>query len=110
MSLTFTPAAAPSLLSENLRNPLGKQSGISRCVFEDAFARKMGYFAAGRIGFSRGGRLVLGRKERSVGIWKVLDDERGWEKVLEMDLRVSHPLYSGINNGTEILTSSYGQT
>jgi len=32
--------------------------------------------------------LVVGRKDRSVGIWRVLEDELGWEKVLEMDLRV----------------------
>jgi U3 small nucleolar RNA-associated protein 4 len=88
MSLTFTPAASPSLLSESLRNPLGK-GGMSRCVFDEAFTRKMGYLGDGRIGVSRGGRFVLGRKERSVGLWRVLGDESGWEKVLEMDLRVS---------------------
>jgi U3 small nucleolar RNA-associated protein 4 len=91
MSLTFTPAAAPSLKSEDLRNPLGK-GGMSRCVFDEAFTRKMGYLTAGQgpVGVSKGGRFVLGRKERSVGIWRVLGDEAGWEKVLEMDLRVSH--------------------
>ena len=91
MSLTYTPAAAPSLMSEDLRNPLGKV-GMSRCVFDEAFTRKMGYLTAGegRVGVSRGGRFILGRKERSVGIWRVLGDEAGWEKVLEMDLRVSH--------------------
>lgn len=90
MSLTYTPAAAPSLMSEDLRNPLGK-GGMSRCVFDEAFTRKMGYLTAGdgRVGVSKGGRFVLGRKERSVGIWRVLGDEAGWEKVLEMDLRVS---------------------
>lgn len=90
MSLTFTPAAPPSLNSEGLRNPLGK-GGMSRCVFDEAFTRKMGYLTSGnsRVDVSQSGRLVLGRKERSVGIWRVLDDEAGWEKVLEMDLRVS---------------------
>jgi U3 small nucleolar RNA-associated protein 4 len=88
MALTLTPAAPPSLLSENLRNPLGK-GGMSRCVFDEALTRKMGYFPGGKIGVSRSGRLVLGRKERSVGLWRVLEDEQGWEKVLEMDLRVS---------------------
>jgi len=88
MSLTFTPAASPSLNSDDLRNPLGK-GGLSRCVFDEAFTRKMGYLGDDRIGVSKGGRFVLGRKERSVGLWRVLDDELGWEKVLEMDLRVS---------------------
>lgn len=64
---------------------------MSRCVFDEAFTRKMGYLTGGdgRVGVSRGGRFVLGRKERSVGLWRVLGDEAGWEKVLEMDLRVS---------------------
>ena len=90
MSLTFTPAASPSvsLGSEGLRNPLGKV-GMSRCIFDEAFTRKVGYLQDGRIAVSRGGRYVLGRKERSVGLWRVLGDEAGWEKVLEMDLRVS---------------------
>jgi len=88
MSLTFTPAASPSLGSETLRNPLGKV-GMSRCIFDEAFTRKIGYLQDGRVAVSRGGRFVLGRKERSVGLWRVLGDEAGWEKVLEMDLRVS---------------------
>ena len=88
MSLTFTPAASPSLGSEALRNPLGKV-GMSRCIFDEAFTRKIGYLQDGRVAVSRGGRFVLGRKERSVGLWRVLGDEAGWEKVLEMDLRVS---------------------
>lgn len=93
MSLTFTPAAPASLLSGNLRNPLGKAKGMSRTVFEEAYVRKNGFFggggSSGRIAFSAGGRLVVGRKDRGVGIWHVLEDEEGWEKVLEMDLRVS---------------------
>lgn len=94
MSLTLTPAASPSMLSEQLQNPLGKV-GISRCVFEEAFTRKLGYLGRDRISVSKSARLVVGRKERSVGVWKVFEDEEGWEKVLEMDFRVSpiFPLY-----------------
>lgn len=89
MSLTLTPAAAPSLQSEKLRNPLGKAYGMSRCVFEEAFTRKLGFLGGkDRISISRGARLVVGRKDRSVGVWRVLPDEQGWEKVLEMDFRV----------------------
>lgn len=92
MSLTLTPAAPPSLLSEQLRNPLGKNVGKSRCVFEESFTRKLGYLAqggGGRVSMSKIGRLVVGRKDRSVGVWRVYEDEEGWEKVLEMDFRVS---------------------
>jgi U3 small nucleolar RNA-associated protein 4 len=106
MSLTYTPAAAPSLMSEDLRNPLGK-GGMSRCVFDEAFTRKMGYLTAGdgRVGVSRGGRFVLGRKERSVGIWRVLGDEAGWEKVLEMDLRVSQVTTTSESSGISCATA-----
>jgi U3 small nucleolar RNA-associated protein 4 len=95
MAPTLTPAAAPSLLAQRLRNPLGKEKGgqgNKHIVFEDAFPRRLSMFGgqrgAERVAVSRGARLVVGRKDRSVGIWRILDDERGWEKALEMDLRL----------------------
>lgn len=88
MSLVFTPAAPPNLFAQSLRNPLGRLKGPSKVVFDEAFTRKMGPFGSGRISVSTGARLVVGRKDRSVGIWRVMEDELGWEKVLEMDLRV----------------------
>jgi U3 small nucleolar RNA-associated protein 4 len=88
MTLALTPCAAPDLLSAGLRNPLGRAKGMSRVVFDEAFSRKMGWME-GRIEFGREGRLVVCRNERGVGIWRVLEEEGGWEKVLEMDLRVS---------------------
>jgi hypothetical protein len=93
MSLVLTPAATPDLSADKLRNPLGKTKGLSRVVFEESYARKMSFLGGsrntGRIAVAKGARLVVGRKDRSVGIWRVLEDEQGWEKVLEMDLRVS---------------------
>ena len=93
MSLALTPAASPDVLADKLRNPLGKAKGLSRMVFEESFARKLSFLGGGRctgrVDVSRGARLVLARKERSIGVWRVLDDEQGWEKVLQMDLRVS---------------------
>jgi U3 small nucleolar RNA-associated protein 4 len=88
MALTLTPCASPELLSNSLKNPLGKAKGMSRVVFDEAFSRKMGWLE-GRIGIGRAGRLVISRTERGIGIWRVLQEEGGWEKVLEMDLRVS---------------------
>ncbi|RSH87122.1 U3 small nucleolar RNA-associated protein [Saitozyma podzolica] len=92
MSLVLTPAATPDLSADKLRNPLGKTKGLSRVVFEESYARKMSFLGGsrntGRIAVARGARLVVGRKDRSVGIWRVLEDEQGWEKVLEMDLRL----------------------
>ncbi|KAK4688303.1 U3 small nucleolar RNA-associated protein 4, partial [Tremellales sp. Uapishka_1] len=92
MSVALIPAAPADLLSERMKNPLGKEKGLSRMVFEEAFFRKLTYLGGGRmssrISVARTARLVLGRKDRSVGVWRVLEDERGWEKVLEMDLRL----------------------
>jgi U3 small nucleolar RNA-associated protein 4 len=87
MSLTLTPCAAPDLLAQSLRNPLGRAKGMSRVVFDETFSRKMGWME-GKVVTGREGRLVVCRGERGVGVWRVLEEEGGWEKVLEMDLRV----------------------
>jgi U3 small nucleolar RNA-associated protein 4 len=98
MAPVLTPAAAPELLAEKLRNPLGKDKKAARVVFEEAYSRKLPMFggerAQSRISMSRGGRLVVGRKDRSVGVWRVEADEDGWTKVLEMDLKLRTNLLS----------------
>ncbi|ORX40916.1 quinon protein alcohol dehydrogenase-like superfamily [Kockovaella imperatae] len=86
MSLALTPAG------ETGRNPLGKAKGMSRTIFEESFARKLSYMGGGRgtgrISLARAPRLLLARKDRSVGVWKILEDELGWEKLFEMDFRL----------------------
>ncbi|TXT12946.1 hypothetical protein VHUM_01347 [Vanrija humicola] len=99
MAPVFTPAAAPDLLAEKLRSPLGKaKKGAHKVVFEEAFSRRLPMFGgergATRISVSRGARLVVGRKDRSVGIWTVLEDEQGWKKLVEMDLQLRTNLIS----------------
>jgi len=98
MAPVLTPAAAPELLAEKLRNPLGKDKKAARVVFEEAYSRKLPMFGGergqGRIAVSRGGRLVVGRKDRSVGIWRVKEAEDGWTKVLDMDLKLRTNLIS----------------
>lgn len=94
MTLILTPCASPSFTSApiRLRNPLGRSTGGAKVLFEEAYPRKMGYLAGargtGRVSVSRTARLVLGRKERSVGVWKLHADEAGWEKMLDMDFRL----------------------
>jgi len=88
MSVLLTPAASPDVIAQNTRNPLARSKGPSKVIFDEAFTRKMSPFGVNRVCVSRGGNLVVGRKDRSVGIWRVLEDAQGWEKVLEMDLRV----------------------
>lgn len=98
MAPVLTPAAAPELLAEKLRNPLGKDKKNSRVVFEEAFSRKLPMFGSergqNRVSVSRGARLVVGRKDRSIGIWRVQEDDEGWVKVLEMDLKLRTNLIS----------------
>ncbi|WWD07161.1 hypothetical protein V865_005258 [Kwoniella europaea PYCC6329] len=97
MSLTFTSAGTPDSGSSLLvKNPLGKFKGASgsRVTFEESFSRKMGYMTDGRVQFAPQARLLLGRKDRSVGVWKVLEDEQGWEKVLEIELKLRTNLIS----------------
>jgi U3 small nucleolar RNA-associated protein 4 len=93
MSLAISPAATSDLLVNNLRNPLAKSTGGKRAVFDESFSRKMSYFGGGRgtlrVSVSRKGRLLVCRKDRGVAIWRVLEDEQGWEKLVDMDLRVS---------------------
>lgn len=93
MSVSFTPAASSDLLVNTVKNPLSKSTGMSRVVFDEAFSRKMSYSGGGRstgsLSVSRKGRLVVSRSDRGVGIWRVLDEEQGWEKLLDMELRVS---------------------
>ena len=88
MSLVLTPAASADSHMMNLRNPLARSKGQSKVIFDEALTRRMSYLGATRVGVSRDARLMLGRKDRSIGIWRVLEDELGWEKLLEMDLRV----------------------
>nr|XP_019007732.1 uncharacterized protein I206_07366 [Kwoniella pini CBS 10737]OCF46513.1 hypothetical protein I206_07366 [Kwoniella pini CBS 10737] len=113
MSLTLTPAATPD---STARNPLGKSKGASRAIFEESFSRKMGYLSGGRnndrISFAPSARLMLGRKERGVGIWKVLEDEGGWEKCLEMELRLRTNLITSniSSNGKWLAVSDLYET
>ncbi|ORY26812.1 WD40-repeat-containing domain protein [Naematelia encephala] len=92
MHLALTPAATPESYTEKLRNPLGKAKGLSRLLFDEAYPRKMGFLNGGRgngvVAFGVGARLVLGKKERGVGIWRIMEGENGWEKVLEMDFKL----------------------
>ncbi|WVQ86293.1 hypothetical protein IAT38_008462 [Cryptococcus sp. DSM 104549] len=93
MSLGLTSAGSPDMVSDKARSPLGKpRSAGGKTTFEESWTRRMGYLSGGRgndvVSLAREARLVLGRKERSVGLWRVLDEEKGWEKLLEMELRL----------------------
>ncbi|KAK8850731.1 hypothetical protein IAR55_004651 [Kwoniella newhampshirensis] len=98
MSISLTSAGNPDLLSDKLRNVLAKPKGAMKAVFEESYSRKYGYLSGsrgnGKLEMATKARLVLGRKERSVGIWRVLEDEQGWEKALEMELRLRTSIIS----------------
>ncbi|KAL7420926.1 U3 small nucleolar RNA-associated protein [Cryptotrichosporon argae] len=88
MGLSFTPCAAPTLDADRLGNPLARPGPARQVVFEEAQTRRTASISPGHLSFARSARLVVGRKDRTVGIWRVLQDERGWEKVLDMDLKL----------------------
>ncbi|WVN86073.1 uncharacterized protein L203_101231 [Cryptococcus depauperatus CBS 7841] len=98
MSLAFTPASYPTSSQTLFHSALGKIKGKFPLNFEESQPRRMSYLSGGPLGgkvdFSRDGRLVAVRKERSVGIWKVEENEAGWEKLLEMELRLRTNLIS----------------
>lgn len=99
MTPALTPAAPADIMADRLKNPLAKNKNVrQRVTFEEAYSRKLSAFGgergASRIGVAREARLVLGRKDRSVGVWRVLSDEGGWEKVLEMELKLRTNLIS----------------
>ncbi|RXK37018.1 hypothetical protein M231_05725 [Tremella mesenterica] len=93
MHLSLLPASEPSLISERLKNPLGKP-GKSRVVFEDALVRRLSPLSEGRVSVAEIGRLILGRRDRGVGVWRVKQGDEGWEKVLEMDFKLRTNLIS----------------
>ena len=76
MNLILQPAAAPSG-DLPLQDPLGKGKR-SRTIFDESFIRKYGYHHPSRIGFAPQARLLVGRKDRSLGVWRMLEDEGGW--------------------------------
>lgn len=93
MSPTFTPASHPS--SPSLPSPLSRPSqSQTQPTFESTHPRRMGYLSSGLLAssspitFSPSARLVVGKRDRGVGIWRVHPNENGWEKLLEMELRL----------------------
>lgn len=93
MSPTFTPASHPS--SPPLPSPLARPSQSQTLpTFESTHPRRMGYLSSGLLSssspitFSPSARLVVGKRARGVGIWRVHPNENGWEKLLEMELRL----------------------
>ncbi|OWT36156.1 U3 small nucleolar RNA-associated protein 4 [Cryptococcus neoformans] len=93
MSPTFTPASHPS--SSPFPSPLARPSQSQTLLtFESTHPRRMGYLSSGLLSssspitFSPSARLVVGKRDRGVGIWRVHPNENGWEKLLEMELRL----------------------
>jgi U3 small nucleolar RNA-associated protein 4 len=102
MQVVLSPASTPDLLSGGERkNPIARNVVTN---FSDSTQRRLQMLPAGRgldvITFAKSSRLVLCRRYRSVGIWKVRtpqaldDDQAGWVKVLEMDFQVSIDIVS----------------
>ncbi|KAG5648177.1 hypothetical protein DXG03_006132 [Asterophora parasitica] len=118
MSVVVTPAALPSTTVVKVINPLQTSA---HCTFEDSYHQRLAY-SSGPSGTSavhvaRKARLVACMRDAGVSVWHIkgrpsgaeeelpeleaprLEQNAGWEKVLEMDLNVnSNLIASGISD------------
>jgi U3 small nucleolar RNA-associated protein 4 len=103
MSIVVTPAALPQNTTTHIANPLATSV---TATFEDAYHRRIAYSSGtcGTVGLhlARRARLVLSTGDTTLTVWRIkekssLDGDPklalpaegiGWNKVLEMDLRV----------------------
>jgi len=104
MSVVLTPAALPSATVVKVVNPLA--TGIDS-TFEDSYHRRLAYTSGpsctSAIQIARQARLIACMRDSSLSLWRIptkrvqssdgdIDDDSsnvvGWEKVLEMDLKV----------------------
>lgn len=102
MQVALTPASSPDMLvdGETLLNPISRNHVTK---FGDALQHRMGFTPSGHgtdvLGMSEGKRLIMVRRYRGIGIWRLRELEKeydeskptGWDKVLEMNLQVSWP-------------------
>lgn len=100
MQVALTPASSPDMLvdGETLLNPISRNHVTK---FGDALQHRMGFTPSGHgtdvLGMSEGKRLIMVRRYRGIGIWRLRELEKqydeskptGWDKVLEMNLQVS---------------------
>ena len=129
MSVVVTPAALPTAtLSGKVMNPL---STSTQATFEDAYHRRLAYSSGAASGsavhLARKARLMLCTRDAGVTVWRIakrkprgdgldLDTEggqdRGWERVLDMDLSVQTNLVTGAisDNGRWIAVSDWYET
>jgi len=109
MSVVLTPAALATSTVVKITNPLDTSI---ESTFEDSYHRKLAFVAKGVVRIARNARLVSLVRESGLSVWKIqkkpdvnadpqpipleIDDDYsatepfagGWEKVLEMDLKV----------------------
>ncbi|KAH9487140.1 U3 small nucleolar RNA-associated protein 4-like protein [Psilocybe cubensis] len=110
MSVVLTPAALPTSTVVKITNPLDTST---ESTFEDSYHRKLAFVARGVVRVARSTRLVSCAREAGITVWRIhkkpeegtgvvqmqsgptddpLETEPyagGWEKVLEMDLKVN---------------------
>jgi U3 small nucleolar RNA-associated protein 4 len=103
MSIIVTPAASPQNTTARIANPLATSVTTT---FEDAYHRRIAYSsgAYGTVGLhlARRARLILSTSDTSLEVWRLAEKSSldgdpelalpaegvGWNKMLEMDLRV----------------------
>lgn len=112
LSLILTPVAAPPLPTKRkpssiaLENPVSNNSSIT---FESTVHRRQSYVPQRAKPFSittnpgENGRLLVGKGERGVSVWRLGEPEKGgngeleatgWEKLIDLELKLQTNLIS----------------
>jgi U3 small nucleolar RNA-associated protein 4 len=129
MSVVLTPCASPNISSKKqLQNPIVSSPS---CSFEDSYYRKIGFahplsVGSGAIQAARSKRVILSRTDSGISLWKIdepieelrglphiaVDDDASWNKILEMELRISTNLISSAisDDGTWLAVSDTLET
>lgn len=109
MSIVLSPAALPESTVTKVVNPLVTSIDST---FGDAYHRRISYTVGNAVRVSRKQRLMLCLREAGLSVWRILkkpldntveelqgDEQepwnRGWEKVLDMELNVTGNLVAG---------------
>lgn len=122
-TLVLTPCATPDSANAELDNPLSSLTGKGRkgetLMPEAYYQRSTGMNGVSSQTISVGGGMVVCLREKGAGVWRVRsaaeeggEKKGGWDKVLEMELKVASNLISGAisQDGSWLALSDLAET
>ena len=130
MSVIVTPAALPKSTVVKIINPL---STSTESTFEDSYQRRLAYTGPSStctVRIARQARLVTCMRDNGLSVWRILRKsalpeqesvlhgtlevgyQKGWEKVLDMELKVYTNLVASAisDNGKWLVVSDFYET